>query len=283
MLSENRFLTTLRLTCCNQLTDVAGKALAAGLETNRTLTTLDTSWITQLGEPTLSAFIQALTKNRTLTTLNLTGCKCMGQIAAAAARNVEEDGDTSGQDSQNTSPSFGRNPSELDSFSARKKKEEDSFARKKRFSRNSTERNAPSLSVLLQRNRDRPVIKKTLASSALGGTSNASNAKDLAAGQSAYGRRGLITTPLELLRTLRATIINGAALYNAEDAEGCFKLFTQTAESVVASTRSPIVADAMMKVNSIYAPREIQQKIWLLRSAFDEVVDELENDDSIYG
>ena len=43
-----------------------------------------------------------------------------------------------------------------------------------------------------------------------------------------YGKRGLITTPSELLRTLRATILNGAALYNADDAAG--GSFVQTAE-----------------------------------------------------
>ena len=40
--------------------------------------------------------------------------------------------------------------------------------------------------------------------------------------------------------------------------------------------------DAMMKVNSIYAPREMPQKIWLLRSAFDALVDEL-TDEGIEG
>ena len=63
-----------------------------------------------------------------------------------------------------------------------------------------------------------------------------------------YGKRGLITGPAELLRTLRATILNGAALYNAEDGEACYKLFVQTAESVIASTRSPTVAEALLKV-----------------------------------
>jgi hypothetical protein len=35
--------------------------------------------------------------------------------------------------------------------------------------------------------------------------------------------------------SLRAAIINGAAMYNAEDAEGCLRLFLSTAESVLAS------------------------------------------------
>jgi hypothetical protein len=280
--SENRFLTKLMLSCCIQMTDAAGKALAAGLENNRSITSIDLSWVTQLGEPTVQAFTQALSKNRTLTALNLSGCKCMNQLAVAASRNVEEDPSGSSDmlgrsDSPASGPSFARGPSDTDSFAHKKDESFNTF--KRRSARASAEKNAPSLAVLLQRNRDRPVVHKTLANSALAGSSNG---KDLAPGQLAHGRRGLITSPVELLRTLRAAIINGAALYNAEDAEGCFNIFTQTAESVVASTRSPLIADAMMKVNSIYAPREMPQKIWLLRSAFDALVDEL-TDEGIEG
>ena len=54
------------------------------------------------------------------------------------------------------------------------------------------------------------------------------------------GKRGLITGPVT--GTLRATILNGAALYNAEDGEACYKLLCT--ESVIAC-RSPTVAEAL--------------------------------------
>ena len=62
-------------------------------------------------------------------------------------------------------------------------------------------------------------------------------------------------------------------LYNADDADGCYKLFYQTAESVLASTRNPLVAEALLEVTNI--SMEMQQKLWVLRCAFDTMVDEL--------
>ena len=246
-LLENRYLNTLLLSCCLLITDVGGKALASSLESNKALTTLDLSWITTLGVPTLTTLTQSMVRNRTLTTLNLTGCKCMKQLAAENARlagapaPAPDRGTYQGRRGQRTSHESAGSTS--------------------------LTKAGPNLTALLQRNRNRP---KSLAASAIGGSDK--GGISLTAGQNSYGRRGLITTPEELLRTLRATIINGAALYNAEDAEGCLNLFMQTAESVEASTKSPGIAEAILKVTRI---DPVPQKLWLLRSAFDELVDEL--------
>ena len=262
-LCENRFLTSLLLSCCVKMTDASAKALAAGIERNQTLTTLDLSWIVKLGEPALAALTQSMFKNCHITTLNLTGCKCMKQLldlqngvpagAPAAASTTDRPAGAPPVSQQ------------------RRQSRSDSVVSVSADRVRARAYTGSSLPALLQRNRSRPTAPKTLAGSALGGSDNGG----FTPGQPSYGRRGLITTPVELLRTLRATIINGAALYNAEDAEGCFKLFMQTAESIMASTRSPAVAEALLKVTSMYAPREMPQRLWLLRTAFDDLVDDL--------
>ena len=121
-----------------------------------------------------------------------------------------------------------------------------------------------TLIALLERNRRKP---QSLAQSALGrhGTK----------GSIAFERRGQMSSPADMLRMLRATVVNGAALYNADDPDGCYKLFQQTAESVLAAYRHPGVAEALEEVNSVYAPAEMAQKLWVLRCAFDALVEEL--------
>lgn len=235
-LSENCHLSSLLLSCCVRFTDEGIRAIASSLESNQTLTKLDLSWCVKVGEQGLVALTQAMIRNHSITTLNLTGCKCMNK-GLAPVLVVEQ-----------APRRRGSVVAGVDETRTRA---------------------LPSLQALLQRNRTVPRAPKTLTASILekGGGSKEANTM--------YGKRGLITGPAELLRTLRATILNGAALYNAEDGEACYKLFVQTAESVIASTRSPTVAEALLKVTSIYAPREMQQKLWLLRCAFDSLVDEL--------
>ena len=240
-LSENRYLSSLLLSCCIQITDTGIKALATALETNQALTKLDLSWCVKVGEPALAALTHSMLKNYSVTTLNLAGTKCAAG-ADAKAGGAER--------------SFRRMSTAADPTAA---------------PMGGAPRGSSSLAALLQRNRTNPRAPKTLASSALEKSGGAP--KDQATAM--YGKRGLITAPSELLRMLRATILNGAALYSADDSDACYKLFVQTAESVIASTRSPTVAEALLKVTSIYAPREMQQKLWLLRCAFDDLVDEL--------
>ena len=237
---QNHRLSSLLLSCCVKFTDEAAKSFARALDTNRALTTLDLSWCVELGEPALAAFTQAMMKNRDLTALHLTGCKCMRFLAA---------GDESGDGSSSRSVRGRRGASQATPGGSAK----DRAAA------------GPTLLTLLQRNRRRPAKATTLAMSALGSD-----------GQNDVTRRDMIASSnTELMRTLRAAIVNGAAMYNAEDADGCFKLFQQTAESVVASTRSPAVADALLHVTGVRAPAEMQKKLWVLRSAFDSLLDEL--------
>lgn len=265
-LVENRFLTTLMLSCCIEITDAGGKALASGLEANQSLTTLDLSWITKLGEPTLHALTRAMIKNRFVTTLNLTGTKCVAHM-----QTMQRSSDQDADEAEAAAAADDRFADEASTRRGRVSRESISGGspRRRQSVENLGGRHMPTIPQLLQRNRSKPAEKKTLASSVLGDFV----AKET--GPANYGKRGLISSEAELLRTLRATILNGAALYNAEDAEGCLKLFTQTAESIVASTRSLGVIKALDKVNSIYAPREMSQKLWLLRSAFDDLVDDL--------
>ena len=77
--------------------------------------------------------------------------------------------------------------------------------------------------------------------------------------------------------TLRAAIINGAAMYNAEDGEACLKLFLSTGESVLAMMPAPNIAKAVARASGQGGPpMPLQERVWVLRSAFDSLLDELE-------
>jgi hypothetical protein len=249
-LRENRRLTTLLLVCCVRITDAGGKALAAALERNAVLTSLDLSWCVKLGHPTLAALTQAMARNYTVTTLELTGCRCMDKHNHVHYKDVDGDRGSAAAVGAPSSPRM-------------------SIAR---VSRQSVVK-GPPLAALLQRNRSAPRVPMTLANSAL---LSADKTSESFRPSGTFGRRGLITSPAELLQTMRGAIMTGAALYNADDAEGCFKLFVQTAESIVATIRSPVVAEALQKATSIYASTDMQQQLWTLRTSFDALVDELE-------
>uniref|UniRef100_A0A7S4HFM3 Uncharacterized protein n=1 Tax=Prymnesium polylepis TaxID=72548 RepID=A0A7S4HFM3_9EUKA len=138
----------------------------------------------------------------------------------------------------------------------------------------------------LQLNGKRP---KNLAASALAATDK--KGKILAAGGEDHGRQCSISQRMaqnrgkpdevarakaeeaHVRRTLRAAIINGAAMYNAEDAEACLKMFVHTAETVLTLTRSQLIANAITRSGG--GGRPIRDRVWMLRSAFDTLLDEI--------
>merc|ERR1712060_357674 len=83
---------------------------------------------------------------------------------------------------------------------------------------------------------------------------------------------GSTLSPLELARMLRAAGLNGAAMYNANDPEGCLRLFKQTAESVIAANGAQGVAAALQQASATAIKRTQQQRIWVLRCAFDTLL-----------
>ena len=92
-----------------------------------------------------------------------------------------------------------------------------------------------------------------------------------------------------------------ACRYNAGAPEACLRLFRQTAESVIAATGSQVVQRALQQAEAAPRPpsarskgsgsalgsplkdgsgadsrNTLQQKIWVLRCAFDQTLDELD-------
>lgn len=264
-LCDNTSLTQLQLACCVGITDDGASHIASALEFNHTLKTLDLSWITALGEPTLDVLTAAVMKNHTITTIILTGCKAQAietlraqaSSQRAASRRLSNVSPPCARESSKSTVSAAPNSSPMRSGSNRMSRE----------GAISTTSMVP-LNSLLSRNRRRPA---TLASSAL----NSSPSGESSSGVNGFGRR-VIIGPSDMLRTLRAGILHGAALYNAGDGDGCLRLFQQTAESVLANTRHVAVAEALEKVTSHYAPNVISEKLWILRTAFDALVDELQ-------
>jgi len=76
---SNYTLHTIKLSCCIMITDEGVKAMARALEHNSSLTSLDLSWCRKVGEPGLAALTQAMARNRSMTRISLTGCKCVTQ------------------------------------------------------------------------------------------------------------------------------------------------------------------------------------------------------------
>ena len=72
-------------------------------------------------------------------------------------------------------------------------------------------------------------------------------------------------------------------MYNAEDGEGCLRLFLSTGESLLAITPLPAVAKAISRVEARAAgsasPLSLQERVWLLRKTFDDILDELDATD----
>lgn len=247
-LRTNRGLNTLKLACCVKLTDEGVRAIARSLDENASLTAIDFSWCVRLGEPSVIALAHALLKNRSVSSLKLTGCRCL------AVEQVER--------RESGAPPV--------------------HSGGKKYS------HASELAALLHRNSKRP---KGLAASALGQAAG-DDAKPFTPRQGAGAGRGSSrpaysswrdnpqANAAQVRRTLRAAIVNGAALYNGEDGEGCLKLFTQTAEAIIAMTRSTAVAGALDKANGKGGvPRTLQERVWLLRCAFDALLEEYSADD----
>jgi len=218
------------------------KDLATTLEKNSTLRLLDLSWCMHVGEEALAALVQSLSRNYTMMKIILTGCQCL------------------------TAPSKLGTPGYLNSPNAN--------AKGSPGVRQSNQVSpVAELMAILQRNNRRP---KTLADSA--------NLKIRSpGGHSTKLKEQDDTTLRDTTRhSLRAAIINGAAMYNAEDAEGCLRLFLSTAESVLASNMpAPQIHRAISRTNGQAGghPMSLQARIWQLRSSFDLLLDELDKQD----
>ena len=154
------------------------------------------------------------------------------------------------------------------------------------------------LHALIESNRRRP--KGLAASITLKPRKNSSTGSDGGGGGGGAGvGRGL--SAADLAKQLRAAIVQGAAQYNAGAPEACLRLFKQTAESVIAATGSQVVQRALQqaeaaprppsarKAGALGAPgsplkdggaaenrNTLQQRIWALRCAFDQTLDELD-------
>eukprot|EP00965_Chrysotila_dentata_P034218 1139570-Pleurochrysis_carterae.AAC.1 len=63
-------------------------------------------------------------------------------------------------------------------------------------------------------------------------------------------------------------------MYNANDFDGCLRLFKQTAESVIAATGSAAVSTALRTASEV--SETMQHRIWALRSSFDKLLDDWE-------
>ena len=239
-LNENRHLSHLRLVCCVGLTDDTARAVARMLEVNNKLELLDLSW-TKIGELGVEVLAQAMTKNRAVTTLNLSGCRGPDVADKRGRRGPVADG-TLGNG--NSGGIRGPDTARLSASLAQ-------------------------LTTLLQRNRRKPT---SLAASARA-RRDGEFVEDEAEGRS---RRSLRSTT-DMLRTLKAAVTNGAAIYNANDADGCLRLFMQTAESIVVYNRTPAIVNALYSIRGHESPKTVQEQIWLLRCAFDDVID---NEDS---
>lgn len=71
---SNNVLTTLKMSCCIELTDVGFIALATALKVNHGMRSLDFASCVKLGEAGLNALASSMANNRTLTQLDLKGC-----------------------------------------------------------------------------------------------------------------------------------------------------------------------------------------------------------------
>ncbi|KAL1508058.1 hypothetical protein AB1Y20_007654 [Prymnesium parvum] len=239
-LLTNYSLATLKLSCCMKISDDGMKALARALEKNATLTSLDLSWCRKVGEAGLSALSLAMVKNQSLTELALTGCRCITECVAP------------------------RGPASVLHPTSSEQRAGNDLSR---------------LMHYLEQNRKRAKLYAAAPRASAQLSAEAARKREHAKSSGFAERRGAsyLSEPTGegefVKQTLRAAIMSGAALYNADDLEGCLNIFVQTAESVLVMNRSDVVVTA---VNYATGPgRPIRDRVWMLRSAFDTLLDEL--------
>ena len=282
-LAENRYLKTLRLACCVEMTDEATKAFGQALGQNATLTCLDLGWCTKLRD--LHSLYNGLLKNQRLTNLILTGTPAI--IPKRAPKN------------ESTEDRIRRR--EQEEAAAKREAEEKAAANDEKGRRGSIDstaatpakggnKGAPtprrdfgpdllaSVNSLLHRNRTGARRGSVGGLGGIGGAGAMGLGGGGGGGDDArvFGLRTANQSSEEVQRMVRAAIVTGAAMYNTEDGEGAFELFVSTAESVVAATSSGEVAAALQQATSHNSGLSLQMKLWAIRSAFDQLLDNLD-------
>jgi len=137
------------------------------------------------------------------------------------------------------------------------------------------------LMVLLQSNSRRP---RSLAGTAVGDGHESFNSRKTSSHDRHDRNRTArfdTRTAETVQMTLRATISNGAQLYNMEDGEACLKLFMATAEHLYNMLHVEVLAQAMERCRGLGARNgllNIQDRAWILRCAFDSLLEDVERD-----
>ncbi|KAL1518974.1 hypothetical protein AB1Y20_003244 [Prymnesium parvum] len=284
---ENVSLERLQLQGCLSISEAGFVALGEALEHNTSVRFIDLSWCEELTDRSLLRIGSALEQNYMLHKLKLTCCFRITDAGVKLLAKALENNNSLKELDLSWYANIGRSAGALVALSSALQKNHTLTSVDLTgcaCNTSSSDRIAVAmteLKLLLDRNSKRPksfattlLMKEPLAST--GNRSRRSfpaNSRDSSA--RVHNRFDPIATD-SIRLMLQTAITRGAQLFNVEDSEACFHLFVGTAKTLTGMVHFQPLENAL-KRSSDYT-LDIKSRTWKLRTVFDEILEELEDD-----